>query len=152
MLTLLVDSELRAILLLLVLIVGARNATMGASKAVPARQSSALRRKIIGINNPSGDIEVLNMSMHVLPQQIGESGFAYFQLACMSWEKSLNFELIFGRFCSQLSHQARACYEIMSGIIEQLGILRSMGIDGHEKDLQLLLRTAGYNVERAINQ
>ena len=40
----------------------------------------------------------------------------------------------------------------MSGIIEQLSILRSMGIEGHEKDLQLLLRTAGYNVERAINQ
>ena len=40
----------------------------------------------------------------------------------------------------------------MSGIIEQLGTLRAVGVDGDEKQLQILLRTAGYNVERAVNQ
>lgn len=60
---LLVDSELRAIVMLLVLIVGARNATMGTSNVIPARQSSALRRKAIGISNSPGDIHVLNMCM-----------------------------------------------------------------------------------------
>ncbi|CAM9826592.1 unnamed protein product, partial [Ectocarpus sp. 6 AP-2014] len=39
----------------------------------------------------------------------------------------------------------------MSGLIEQLGTLRAVGVDGDERQLQLLLRTAGYNVERAIN-
>lgn len=40
----------------------------------------------------------------------------------------------------------------MSGLIEQLGTLRAVGVDGDERQLQLLLRSAGYNVERAINQ
>lgn len=40
----------------------------------------------------------------------------------------------------------------MSGLIEQLKTLRAVGVDGNEKQLQLLLRTANYNVERAINQ
>ncbi|CAN0289672.1 unnamed protein product, partial [Ectocarpus fasciculatus] len=39
----------------------------------------------------------------------------------------------------------------MSGLIEQLGTLRAVVVDGDERQLQLLLRTAGYNVERAIN-
>ncbi|CAM9161018.1 unnamed protein product, partial [Scytosiphon promiscuus] len=38
-----------------------------------------------------------------------------------------------------------------SGMIEQLGTLRAVGVNGDEKQLQLLLRAAGYNVERAIN-
>ena len=49
-------------------------------------------------------------------------------------------------FSTQPQHTA------MSGLIEQLGTLRAVGVDGDEKQLQLLLRTAGYNVERAINQ
>lgn len=40
----------------------------------------------------------------------------------------------------------------MSGLIEQLSTLRAIGVEGDEKQLQLLLRTAGYNLERAINQ
>lgn len=43
-------------------------------------------------------------------------------------------------------------YSNMSGLIEQLSTLRSVGVNGTEKQLQILLRTAGYNVERAINQ
>ncbi|CAM9686210.1 unnamed protein product [Ascophyllum nodosum] len=39
----------------------------------------------------------------------------------------------------------------MSGLIEQLSTLRAIVTDGDEKQLQLLLRTANYNVQRAIN-
>ena len=48
--------QLRLLLLVLKTVVGVRKAAVGANRMIPVRQSSALRRKIIDISNPSGDI------------------------------------------------------------------------------------------------